>query len=355
MNAVVSSPFIASSSSVRRVMALVLLAMVPGMLTFIYFFGWGVLINMGLTLASAWLFEVMMLLLLQKPLQPFMFDFSALVTALLLAMALPPLVAWWLPVLAMFFAIVVAKHLYGGLGYNPFNPAMAAYCILLVSFPAQMSVWLSPSTLDATPLNFFQSMDYVFNRQWPSTSSIDAVSSATILDHMRIQLSMGQNLAQLDPAPVFGLIAGRGMEWVNLAFLLGGLFLIYKRIISWHIPLAMIISLAVIASVFHWIQPQHYYGPLLHLFAGASMLGAFFIATDPVTAATTPRGKLIYGAGIGLLIYAIRIWGAYPDGVAFAVILMGLTVPLLDQYTVPKVFGTRSGRDRSGGDADVRK
>lgn len=346
MNTVpISSPFIASSASVSRIMGLVILAMLPGIAAYSYFFGWGVLINVGIACASAWLFEIAMLVLLQKPLRPFVFDFSALVTALLLAMALPPLLVWWIPVVGMFFAIVVAKHLYGGLGYNPFNPAMAAYCILLVSFPKHMSLWLAPSTLMAWPLSLAETWNYVFTQSLPGSMAIDAISSATILDHMRIQLSLGQDLMQMSTTPVFGYLAGQGMEWVSAAFLVGGLFLMYKRIISWQIPLSLLLSLMLIATLFHWMHPSVYYSPFIHLFAGASMLGAFFIATDPVTAATTPKGKLIYGAGIGILIFAIRSWGAYPDGVAFAVILMGLCVPLLDQYTVPKVFGARRGGD----------
>lgn len=339
--AVISSPFIPSSNSVRRVMWLVILALLPGMMAFTYVYGWGVIINVLIACASGWLLEVIMLLLLQRPLRPFMFDLSALVTAMLLALALPPLAPWWLPVVAMFFAIVVAKHLYGGLGYNTFNPAMAAYCILLVSFPREMSVWLSPGQLAPYQLSLPETINYVFNHRLPAGWQLDAISSATVLDHLRIQLSLHTPLTQLAGSPVFGVIAGRGMEWINLLFLGGGVFLLYKRIISWHIPLALLASLAIIAGLFHLLQPDQYYAAQIHLLAGASVLGAFFIATDPVTAATTPKGKLIYGAGIGLLTFAIRVWGGYPDGIAFAVVLMGLTVPLLDQYTVPKVFGQK--------------
>jgi electron transport complex protein RnfD len=341
----ISSPFVASRGSVTRVMWLVMLALLPGTLAFSYVYGWGVIINLAIACASAWLFEITTLLLLQRPVRPFVFDLSALVTGMLLALALPPLAPWWLPVVGMFFAIVVAKQLYGGLGYNPFNPAMAAYCVLLVSFPKDMSVWISPAQLTSYALNFIESLDYVFRGILPGDRQLDAISSATVLDHLRSQLSLHKPLGELVASPIFGTVAGRGMEWVNLLFLGGGLFLIYKRIISWHIPLALLTSLLSIAGLFHLLQPDHYYSPLIHLLAGASMLGAFFIATDPVTAATTAKGKLIYGAGIGLLTFAIRAWGGYPDGIAFAVILMGLTVPLLDQYTVPKVFGEKRRSD----------
>jgi electron transport complex protein RnfD len=324
---IISSPFIPSSTSVSRVMLWVILALLPGIVAFSYFYGWGVAINIAIACTSAWLFELITLVLLQRPLRPFIFDFSALVTAILLALALPPLASWWLPVVGMFFAIVVAKHLYGGLGYNAFNPAMAAYCVLLVSFPREMSVWPGPVVGEPHPLSLLQSLDYVFHHTLPGNLDMDALSSATVLDHLRTQLSLNQDLAQLPPSPVFGLLAGKAMEWVNLLFLAGGLFLIYRRIITWHIPLALLLSLALVSGLFYLLEPSSYYSPIIHLLSGASILGAFFIATDPVTAATTPMGKLIYGAGIGLLTFAIRAWGGYPDGVAFAVILMGLTVP----------------------------
>ena len=344
-NSVASSPFVPSSNSVARIMLLVILCMLPGIIAFNYFYGWGVIINLVIACASAWLFELFMLLLLQRPLKPYVFDFSALVTAMLLALALPPLVHWWLPVVGMFFAIVVAKHLYGGLGYNTFNPAMAAYCILLVSFPKDMSLWLSPMQLAPYQLGFMDSLNYVLSGQLPGNGELDAISSATVLDHMRIQVSMNKPLTESAVSPIFGFVAGKGMEWVNLLFLGGGLVLIYKRIISWHIPVAVLASLGFFAGLFHLIDPAVYYSPMIHLLAGASILGAFFVATDPVTAATTPRGKLIYGAGIGLLMFTIRAWGGYPDGLAFAVLLMGLSVPLLDQYTLPKVFGEKKRSD----------
>lgn len=340
-----SSPFLPSNGSVARIMLLVVLALLPGVAVYTYLFGWGVLINIGIACASAGLFETLMLVILQKPVRFFVFDFSALVSALLLALALPPLAPWWLAVVGMFFAIVVAKHLYGGLGYNAFNPAMAAYCVLLVSFPKEMSVWLSPAHLATYTLSLNESLNYVFTLSLPDAWQMDAISSATTLDHMRINQSLNRVLTELPQARIGNLFASKGMEWVSLAFLGGGLFLVYKRVISWHIPLALLSSLALISAVFHFLFPGDYFSPLIHLVAGASMLGAFFIATDPVTAATTPKGKLIYGAGIGFLTFAIRTWGGYPDGIAFAVLLMGLCVPLLDQYTVPRVFGARRQRD----------
>lgn len=337
-----SSPFVPSTASVAKVMRTVIYALLPGLILYIYLFGWGLLVNILIACASALLFEWVMLVLRDRPIRVFLFDGSALITAILLVLALPPLVPWWIPVLGCFFAIVVAKHLYGGLGYNTFNPAMAAYAVLLISFPRELTVWIAPlSQLDQS-LGFLDVVQYSLFHTLPAGVQFDALTSATVLDHMRTELGLGKSLTEISRAPAFGHIAGTGFEWINAAFLLGGLWLMYKKIISWHIPFAMLAALAVISVIFYLMDAQTFANPLLHLFAGASMLGAFFIATDPVTASTTPLGRIIYGAGIGLLTFAIRAWGGYPDGVAFAVLLMGLTVPIIDYYTAPKVYGART-------------
>lgn len=342
-NPLSSSPFIPSSASVAKVMRTVIYALVPGITLYIWLFGWGVLVNILIACTSALLFEWGMLLLRGRPVKVFLFDGSAVITAILLVLAIPPLVPWWLPVVGCFFAIVVAKHLYGGLGYNTFNPAMAAYAVLLISFPRELSLWDAPLSQIDHSLSFIQTLQYSLFHTLPASIQFDALTSATVLDHMRTQIGLGKSLAEISRSPVFGHLGGAGYEWVNLGFLLGGLWLIYKKIISWHIPLAMLMALAAISALCYWIDAQRFVNPLLHLLGGASILGAFFIATDPVTASTTPRGRVIYGAGIGLLTFAIRAWGGYPDGVAFAVLLMGLTVPILDHYTAPKVFGARAG------------
>ena len=220
---------------------------------------------------------------------------------------------------------------------------MAAYAVLLISFPRELSVWDAPLSQVEQSLGFIETVQYVLFHTLPPSIQFDALTSATVLDHMRTQIGMGKMLVEISHSPVFGTLAGAGYEWVNLGFLLGGLWLIYKKIISWHIPLAMLSAIAIISGIFFLLDAQTFANPILHLMGGASILGAFFIATDPVTASTTPRGRIIYGAGIGLLTFAIRAWGGYPDGVAFAVLLMGLTVPILDHYTAPKVYGARAG------------
>lgn len=324
----------------------VVYALLPGTIAYIALFGWGVLFNILLTVCAALIFEGLMLLLRDRPLRAFLFDGSALVTALLLALALPPLAPWWLPVCGAFVAIVPAKHLYGGLGYNTFNPAMAAYAVLLISFPLEMTLWSAPLSQMQNPLSIMEAMRYVFSGVLPGNLEFDALSSATLLDHVRTESGLGRPLVEIKASPAFGYFAGTGYEWVSVGYLLGGLWLLYKKIISLHIPLAMLTSLGLLSTFFYLMDSSAHLSPLTHLFSGAAMLGAFFIATDPVTAPTTPRGRLIYAALIGSLIFVIRVWGAYPDGVAFAVLLAGLSVPLLDYYTVPKVYGARSNYEK---------
>lgn len=343
----VSSPFIGSNDSVAKVMRMVIYAMLPGIFVYTMLFGWGVIINIMITTVSALFFEFVMLLIRQRPVKLFLFDGSAIITAMLLSLSMPPLVPWWLLVLGAFFAIVVAKHLYGGLGYNTFNPAMAAYAILLVSFPRELSMWSAPSEWLNYSLSFIESLKYSFHQVLPSSIQFDALTSATVLDHIRTETGLGKSIAEIKQSTIFGYAAGAGYEWVSLAFLFGGLWLIYKNIITWHIPFSILTALALISSVSYLINPDYFSDPLVHLLGGASILGAFFIATDPITASTTPLGRIIYGVGIGILIFAIRVWGGYPDGVAFAVLLIGLTVPLLDYYTTPKVYGERAHNDKN--------
>lgn len=333
-----SSPQISQNASVTRLMLSVIYALIPGTLVYVHFFGWGVLINMLLASITALVCEALMLKLRQRPLKPFLLDGSALLTALLLALAIPTLAPWWLPVLGAAFAIVVAKQLYGGLGYNPFNPAMVGYAMLLIAFPREMTAWLPA---DLHQLGFLDNLRYTFLNLLPTGQSYDALTMATPLDTVKTQTGLGVAIEQLRQgnASLFGAIAGLGWEWINLMFLLGGIALIYLRIINWRIPATMLASLAILAGIFYLYDSQLHASPLFHLFSGAAMLGAFFIATDPVTAATTPRGQLIYGAGIGILVYVIRSWGGYPDAIAFAVLLMNMAVPTIDYYTKPRVFG----------------
>lgn len=343
----ITSPHAHTAQSTASVMRLVLLATIPGLIALTLFFGWGSLINILLAGSVAVFCEAAVMRLRKRPVMFYLGDNSALVTAVLLGLALPPLAPWWVVVIGTSFAILIAKHLYGGLGYNPFNPAMVGYVVLLISFPVQMTAWPAPLPLYAegvSPPEFFSSLQIVFGL--PGVETVDAFTAATPLDTIRH--NGGLLLAQLyEQDPLFSLAhwAGAGWEWVNLGFLLGGCFLLYRRVFTWHGPVAMLASLSLCAALFYDGGSSASHGsPLMHLLSGGTMLGAFFILTDPVSSATSNRGRLIFGALIGVLIFIIRSWGSYPDAVAFAVLLMNFAAPLIDNYTLPRTYGHKKSR-----------
>ncbi|ASP40137.1 electron transport complex subunit RsxD [Bacterioplanes sanyensis] len=334
-----SSPHTHGSNSTSKVMLTVILATLPGLAVTTALFGYGTLINVVLAVVAALVSEAAVLKLRQRPLSFFLRDNTAALTGVLLGLAIPPLAPWWITVLAASFAIVFSKQLYGGVGNNPFNPAMVGYALVLVSFPVQMTTtWAVPIQVDghATP-GLLDSLSVIF-----TGASADAFSGATPLDAYKHMID-NQTSSEVLKQPIFNGWLNGGWEWVNLAYLLGGLVLVWRKIISWHIPLAMLAGLSLCSLFFGWDEDM--YAPLsLHLLSGATMLGAFFIATDPVSAATTPKGKLIYGAGIGVLLYVIRSYGAYPDAVAFAVLLMNFAAPFIDAYTQPRTYGHKAAR-----------
>jgi electron transport complex protein RnfD len=332
-----SSPHHHSLNRTSRLMMWVLLATVPGLLAQSYWFGYGTVINLIWACALAVTFEALVLWLRKRPIKPFISDGSALVTAFLLALALPPFSPWWLTLVAVLFAIVFAKHLYGGLGNNPFNPAMVGYALCLIAFPVSMTQWAGTENT----LNLAQQWQWF----WTETLSggIDGYTQATPLDLMRHTkgLTLGE-LAATNPVLGLGLSAS---AWINAAYLVGGLGLLALRIFTWHAPVAMLASLGLCAGLFHMGEPDLYPSASQHLFSGATMLAAFFIVTDPVTSATSRKGKLIFGAGVGLLVFIIRSYGAYPDAFAFAILLMNLAAPLIDTYTQPKAYGHQGNKD----------
>lgn len=346
---IASSPFTHNQQSTSRIMLWVMLACIPGIAAQIWFFGYGVLIQVALAAIVALAAEGAILTLRKLPVRSRLADNSALLTALLLGISLPPLAPWWMIVIGTFFAIVIAKQLYGGLGQNPFNPAMVGYVVLLISFPVQMTSWLPPDELRATALSLHDTLLAIFSGHTSQGATlhelqmgVDGISQATPLDGFKTGLRSGHNVEQVLQQPLFGgALAGIGWQWVNLGFLAGGLFMLARRLIHWQIPFSMLAAIAFCSGLAWWIDPAHQASPLIHLFSGASMLGAFFIATDPVSASTTPKGRLIYGALIGVLVWLIRVYGGYPDGVAFAVLLANITVPLIDHYTQPRVYGHR--------------
>jgi len=338
-----SSPFITQPSSVSQIMLRVLIALVPGIALYVWYFGPAILVSIALASIAALATETLMLKLRNRPVRPFLSDNSALLTAWLLALSIPPLAPWWLVVVGTAFAIAISKHLYGGLGNNPFNPAMVGYAVLIISFPVHMTHWITPHGMGGIELSFGEQLNYIFNGVLPDGLKLDAVTMATPLDTLKTQLHLGLSVNDIRDMPIYGRLAGKGSEMVAIGFAIGGLYLLFTRIISWHLPVAFLAALFATAGVFHLVDPVHYVTPLFHWFSGAAMLGAFFILTDPVTSPTTAKGKLIFAAGAGLLTYLIRAFGGFPDGMAFATLLMNICVPLIDAWTQPRVFGKKGG------------
>jgi electron transport complex protein RnfD len=337
----VSSPHLHKPASTSDVMRLVVLATLPGVCAMTFFFGFGTLINLVLATGLALAFEAACIKLRKRPVRFYLTDYSAVVTAILLALSLPPFAPWWLTTVAVFVAIVIAKQMYGGMGQNPFNPAMIAYALVLISFPVEMTRWSAPFVLHGegwNVLSFTDTLSLIFGG-WDNTA--DAFTSATPLDVMRHRGGETTQEVWRSSAVLANIGAWHA---VSAAYVMGGIFLLYKKIFTWHTPLSMLASLFVCSLVFYVISPDTYADPIFHLTVGATMLGAFFIATDPVSAATSNIGKIWYGVGIGALVFVIRTWGNYPDAVAFSVLIMNLAAPFIDQYTQPRTYGHKKAK-----------
>jgi len=326
---VITAPYWRAPVSVTQVMGWVLLALFPAILTLVSLFGPVLLAQLLLASAAAVGLEALILWLRRQPLRPALTDLSALVTAWLLVLSLPPAVPWWVTVIGVVIAIGVAKHLYGGIGQNPFNPAMVAFAALIVSFPAELARWPTPLTPTAL--------------QWSSflgQPPVDGLAGATVLDLLRTASRQGEPLsAVLGQHPAFGFFAGAGYEWVAVAFFAGGIVLGIRRIIPWRLPLVFLMTLTLLATIAWTIAPERFAPPWVHLFAYSTMLAAFFIITDPVSGIVTPRGQWLFAAGAALIVFFIRQFGQYPDGVAFATLIMNLSAPWLETRTQPHVFG----------------
>ena len=333
------APHFPPHSTVSRVMLQVIIALVPAIAAHAWFFGPGILVQIALATGFAVGFEALMLKIRKKSRQLFLGDFSAVLTAILFALCIPPLAPWWIALVGMLFAIVVAKHLYGGLGHNMFNPAMVGYVVVLISFPQAMTAWLPPSSIAPNSLDLGDVLIAIFSSQLPVGLNWDAITEATPLDAIRTSVASGKIIFEARQSPVFGDFGGLGWEWIANWCALGGLWLLWRRIISWHVPVTMIGSVLLLGLVTYLADPGSNPAPLQHVFSGALLIGAFFIATDPVTGCASNRGKLIFGAGVGVITLVIRRWGGYPDGVAFAVLLMNMAAPLIDRYTRPRIFG----------------
>lgn len=344
------SPHAHAPVSVSRVMTTVILALVPATLFGFWLYGLPALFLWAVALAAAVAGEAFAVKLMGRAARPALMDGSAILTAWLLALSLPPWAPWWIAALGSFFAVVIVKQVFGGLGQNVFNPAMAARVMLLISFPVEMTAWVGvhPITSAGTP-GLMEALGITF-----AGLQLDGTASASVLGHIKTEASRGIGLEQalasyftdgsslIDMAK--GLRPGSLGETGAVLLLLGGLVLIARRIITWHAPVAMLLGVALPALIASTLAPASYAGPLLHLLSGAVVLGAFFIITDPVTSPNTASGQFVLGLGCGLLTWIIRTWGGYPEGVAFAVMIMNAAVPVIDRYMKPRIYG----RDRKG-------
>ena len=336
------SPLISKSDSVAAIMLKVLLALLPGIALYVWYFGPAILVSITLASLTALGTEALMLRLRNRPITPFLKDNSALLTAWLLALSIPPLAPWWLVVVGTAFAIAIAKHLYGGLGNNLFNPAMVGYAVLIISFPAQMTHWVAPHGLVLAELSFAQQLQYIFLGALPHGLTLDAVTMATPLDTLKTHLHLDESVQQiLEYADLRPDRAGTAAKWWRGDSCSAGCICSPRASSAGtsRSPIWSRCSPSPASSI--WSIPAHYVAPLFHWFSGAAMLGAFFILTDPVSSPTTNKGRLIYAAGAALLTYLIRTFGGFPDGVAFATLLMNICVPLIVLYTQPKVFGKK--------------
>lgn len=347
-----STPHQFSPIKTQKVMALVIFATLPGVFISLWFFGIGILLNICVAMAAALSVEACCLKLRKLSIKTGLSDNSALVTALLFGIAIPPGSSWWLIVLGIIFAIVLVKHAYGGLGQNAFNPAMAGYLFLLLAFPLQMTSWhlpgaaLTPEQGDS-PLawtSLVESVQFLLATSQSQLAEIDGFAKATPLIEFKMSAQSAVFGALENELSIFDRSAETGWELINIAYFLGGLCLLGLGIISWHIPAAVVLSVLAMALLFYSPGAASVVGtPYLHLFGSATMIGAFFIATDPVSAATSNPAKIVYGIIIGCSIYSIRVWGSYLDSIAIAVLFGNFCAPFLDHVIRPRIFGHKRG------------
>lgn len=321
-----ASPHFHDDNSVKKIMLDVLIALAPALVFSIYLFGIDAIIINTVAISSCVFFEyILQKYWLKKPNS--IQDLSAIVTGLLLAFNLPSNLPIWMVIVGSFVAIAIAKMSFGGLGFNIFNPALIARVFLLISFPVQMTSWPAP-----------------LQNNWNFT---DAITGATPLGIAKEAGMMGENMQQIaqqipNNLDLFlGISGGSLGEMSFIALLIGGIFLLIRKVITWHIPVMMLLSIFTLTSIFHYIEPEKYMSPLFHILTGGAILGAFYMATDMVTSPMTGKGKIIFAIGIGIITVLIRLFGAYPEGVSFAILIMNALVPFINRYTKPKRFGEK--------------
>ena len=319
------APHLYGKEHTRRIMFDVIIALMPAVLVAVYFAGVRALMIFAVSILTCMAVEYLIQrFLLKKP--STLSDLTALLTALLLALNLPPTSPWWMVMIGAVVAIGIAKMTFGGLGNNLFNPALVGRVVLLISFPVLMTNWTVPASI--------------------FRAGADAFTGATPLGIIKEELAKGLTIDQIQGLYdlsywhlLWGKIEGSMGEASALALLIGLGYLLIRKVIRPHIPLAILVTIAAFTGILWWVNPQHYADPLFHLLTGGVLLGAIFMATDYVTSPMNPWGMIIFGVGIGIITVLIRIFGAYPEGVSFAILIMNATVPLINMYCKPKRFG----------------
>ncbi len=322
------SPHVHGDDSTKKVMYGVVIAMIPAVLVGVYYFGLDAVRVLLLAVVASLFFEwVIQKYLIKGPLT--INDGSALVTGILVALNVPSNLPGWMVIIGALVAIGMAKMSFGGLGKNVFNPALVARVFLLVSFPVQMTSWPKP-----TPI---------------TDGLVDVITGPTPLGIVKEGLGNGQTMSQLSAElptytqDMIGNMGGSLGEVSALALILGGVYMLWRKIITWHIPVSILVTVAVFSGIFWGFDPEHYADPMFHMLTGGLMLGAIYMATDMVTSPMTKSGQLVFGFGVGLLTILIRMWGAYPEGVSFAILIMNAVVPLINRGFKPRRFGAKSG------------
>ena len=339
MTAPAHNPWGLRATEVSGVMNHVLIALIPGVLVHLGFFGIGALLNLLLCLVGAVLAEALSARWIGQRWRSSLGDHTAVVTAVLLALCLPPTAPWWLAVGSAAVAIILGKQIFGGTGHNLFNPAMVGLVFALVAFPYEMSLWFAPEPAGAWP-GYAWSYELALHKLAPP-EDFSGITSATPLALMRTGLHNAETVAEIYGHSLFGFWGGYAWEWLNLAYAAGGIWLLRRGIINWRAPVSMLLALGVMATMAYGMDPDVHPPPMFHLLSGGVVLGAFFVITDPCSGCTTPVGKLIFGASIGALVFMVRLAGDFPDAVAFSVLLMNCCAPLIDHHFIPKSFGQK--------------
>jgi len=314
--------------STKKIMYGVVFAMIPAILVSVYYFGLDALRVLIIASVACLFFEwIIQKYLIKGPVT--ITDGSALVTGILLAFNVPSNLPSWMIIIGALVAIGMAKMSFGGLGKNVFNPALVARVFLLISFPVQMTSWPKPKAI--------------------IEGFTDAITGPTPLGIVKEGLDAGKTMSELTPEipnymqSLIGQMGGSLGEVSAIALILGGIYMLIRKIITWHIPVSMLLTVVIFSGIFWGFDPEHYADPVFHMLTGGMLLGAIFMATDMVTSPMTRGGQLVFGFGVGLLTILIRMWGAYPEGVSFAILLMNAVVPLINRGFKPKRFGAKPG------------